>query len=73
MSENEKKINDAELNEVAGGGAYGPYFVYTVVWGDTLSGIALRFHTTVNTLVKLNNIANPDRIKVGQTLLIPQY
>ncbi len=73
MSENEKKINEAELNEVSGGATYGPYFTYTVVWGDTLSAIALRFNTTVNTLVKLNNIANPDRIKVGQTLLIPQY
>jgi len=41
---------------------------YTVKWGDTLSQIALDYKTTVNTLVKLNNIADPDKIYVGQVL-----
>lgn len=41
---------------------------YTVKRGDTLSAIALRYNTTVNNLVKLNNIANPDYIIVGQVL-----
>lgn len=41
---------------------------YTVKRGDTLSEIALRYNTTVNNLVKLNNIANPDYIIVGQVL-----
>lgn len=44
---------------------------YTVQSGDTLSGIALRFGTTVDVLVKLNNIANPDLIYVGQVLILP--
>lgn len=43
---------------------------YTVKWGDTLTGIAAKYNTTVNTLVKLNNIANPDYIVVGQVLTI---
>lgn len=44
--------------------------VYTVKAGDTLSAIAQRFGTTVNSLVSLNGIGNPDRIFVGQTLII---
>lgn len=44
---------------------------YTVVSGDTLSGIASRSGTTVAVLVMLNHIANPDRIYPGQTLTLP--
>lgn len=47
---------------------------YTVVKGDTLSGIAAKYKsqygTTVNSLVKLNNITDPDYIVVGQVLII---
>ena len=65
------ELNEKELNEVSGGTS--PYFKYTVVFGDTLSEIAVRFHTTVSVLCKLNNISNPDRIRAGQILLIPRY
>lgn len=44
---------------------------YTVKSGDTLSGIANRFNTTVNELVKLNNISNPNLIRVGQKIKLP--
>ena len=43
---------------------------YTVRRGDTLSEIAARFGTTVNELVRLNNIADPDRIYEGDRLII---
>lgn len=43
---------------------------YTVKYGDTLSQIAAKHGTTVNALVKLNNIANPNYIVVGQVLII---
>ncbi|MCL6477246.1 MAG: LysM peptidoglycan-binding domain-containing protein [Peptococcaceae bacterium] len=43
---------------------------YTVRPGDTLSSIASHFGTTVQNLAALNQIANPDVISVGQTLLI---
>jgi N-acetylmuramoyl-L-alanine amidase len=43
---------------------------YTVKKGDTLGQIALRYKTTVNKLVKLNNIKNPDLIYPGQKLYI---
>lgn len=41
---------------------------YQVVAGDTLSSIANRFNTTVNELVKINYISNPNLILVGQIL-----
>ena len=43
---------------------------YKVKSGDTLSGIAVKFKTTVKKLQQLNNISNPNLIKVGQTLTI---
>ena len=43
---------------------------YVVKYGDTLSEIALDFNTTVNNLVKLNNIQNPNLIYTGQILRI---
>ena len=46
-------------------------FIYTVKWGDTLSAIAKRYNTSVNILTKMNNIANPNKIYVGQKLNIP--
>ena len=39
--------------------------------GETLSGIARRYGTSVSALVKANNIRNPNRIYVGQKLCIP--
>ncbi len=82
----EVKINDSELNEVTGGAGgwqkyakgpfvnYGNYIVYTVVGGDVLSGIALRFGVTVGQIQAWNNIQNPDFIRVGQKLTIyPTY
>lgn len=43
---------------------------YTVQYGDTLSGIARRCGTTVNSLMYLNGIYNPNYIRAGQVLRI---
>lgn len=51
-----------------GSGGSGTYVVQP---GDTLYAIARRFGTNVPTLVAANNIANPNLISVGQTLIIP--
>ena len=50
-----------------------PYFntnliTYTVKAGNTLSGIALKYNTTVESIAGLNNIKNPNLIFVGQIL-----
>ena len=44
---------------------------YIVQRGDTLSRIADSLETTVAELASLNKLQNPDRIYVGQRLLIP--
>ncbi|MDP4107597.1 MAG: DUF1906 domain-containing protein [Bacillota bacterium] len=45
--------------------------IYHVQPGDTLSGIALHFGTSVDELVRKNNIRNPNLIYAGQVLAIP--
>ncbi|MDO4741516.1 MAG: LysM peptidoglycan-binding domain-containing protein [Eubacteriales bacterium] len=42
----------------------------TVSYGDTLSGIARLFNTTVSALVRLNDIDNPNLIYPGQRLYL---
>lgn len=44
---------------------------YTVVEGETLSDIANRHGLKTETLVNANNILSPDRLQVGQTIVIP--
>lgn len=41
---------------------------YTVKSGDTLSSIATQHNTTVNQIVSLNSLSNPNLIYVGQVL-----
>ena len=43
---------------------------YTVKSGDTLSGIAAKYGTTYQYLAKLNNIPDPNKISVGQKIII---
>lgn len=44
--------------------------IHTVVKGDTLSGIAKQYETSVNALVQLNGILNPNLIYAGQKIKI---
>lgn len=43
---------------------------YTIKPGDTLTGIAAKFNTTVANLASINGIANPDKIGAGQTIKV---
>lgn len=62
MSDMENELPSQELNTNAE--------TYTVKTGDTLSAIASKFNTTVEKIVSINNIPNPNLINVGQVLKI---
>ena len=70
------KITIPPTGNTPGGGQppiSNPPIRYVVQPGDTLSGIALRFHTTQQAIMALNpQITNPNIIIAGDTLLIPQ-
>lgn len=44
--------------------------VYVVKKGDTLAAIAKTYKTTVEELQKKNNISNPDKISIGQKIVV---
>ena len=46
---------------------------YRVRSGDTLSSIALLYHTTVQAIMAANNLTNPHHIYAGQVLQIPLH
>lgn len=47
------------------------HILYIVKSGDTLSQISLTYNVSINTLVSINNIQNPNLIYVGEILRIP--
>ncbi len=62
------------VNRIPGGELYAfqtPDINYTIQRGDSLSGIASRFNTSVAQLVTLNQLTDAHRIRVGQMLLLP--
>ncbi len=68
----EFSIHNASLSAHVSSGGISPTGTrkYIVQPRDTLSAIAQHFNTTVDELVRLNNIPNPDVIRAGQVLLI---
>lgn len=56
-----------KVNEIY---AAAPKKAYKVAKGDTLSGIAKQYGTSVNSLVRLNNIPDPNKIYIGQMLRV---
>jgi len=44
---------------------------YVIKSGDTLAKIASSFEVTMQSLIDLNDIANPDNVPAGATLEIP--
>jgi LysM repeat protein len=46
---------------------------YTIKKGDTLSGLAKRYGSTVESLASLNSIKDPDKIYAGDVITIPDH
>jgi LysM repeat protein len=44
---------------------------YTVVSGDTLSGIAAQFNIELQTIIDANGIVDPSTLAIGQQITIP--
>jgi LysM repeat protein len=61
-------IAGAAAAPAAPASASGATSTYTVVAGDTLSGIAARFGTTSRNLMALNGITNANLVRIGQVL-----
>lgn len=49
-----------------------PDLNYTVASGDTLSGIAGRYNTSISELVAINQLRDRHTIRIGQKLVLPQ-
>jgi LysM repeat protein len=49
----------------------GTKITYTVQTGDSLGAIAAKFNSTIDDIIKENNIENPNALFVGQQLIIP--
>jgi len=65
------RVFNSLSNPVVAGGLEGKPRSYTVKSGDTLEAIAKDSGIQLDTLVKANDIENPNLIQVGQQLVIP--
>ena len=48
-------------------------FTHVVAPGDTLSAIARRYSSSIETVAAANGVRNPRSLRVGQTLVIPRH
>lgn len=53
------------------GSSSNPKRTYIVKAGDSLSAIAVKFSVTIPAIVSANNLTDPNKISVGQTLTMP--
>ncbi len=68
--ENERILKSIQSSRGAGG--YSQGYEHVVKSGETISTIARDYKVTVDAVVAANQLANPDAIRVGQILFIPQ-
>ena len=47
--------------------------IYIVKEGDTLWNIAKKYKTTMEDIINVNNLENPNMLSIGQKLFIPRY
>ncbi len=56
---------------IARSGALAPQpLFHSVEWGDSLTAIAQRFDTSIETILELNRITDPNLIRIGQQLRV---
>lgn len=67
---NIKEPNRIYVNQLVKVPVASSVITYTVISGDTLSSIAAKYNTTVDSIVKLNNLKDKNLIYPGQTLTI---
>lgn len=65
-------IDNIETNELRNDIAYS-IVIYFVKKGDTLWNIAKQFKSTVEDIVKINDIEDENKISPGEQILIPRY
>lgn len=68
--ENERILKS--IREGRGNAAYAQGYEHVVRTGETVSTIAREYQITVDAIVEANQLANPNSIRVGQILFIPQ-
>lgn len=64
------KIYPGQVLKINGGSSSSSAEYYTVQKGDTLSKIASKYGTTYQHLAQVNGISNPNKIYVGQKIVI---
>ncbi len=69
QKEAQAKKNKAVVKEASRRAS--PTFSYRIKWGDTLTGIARKYRTTVHALCSLNQIKDPNFIRSGSIIQIP--
>lgn len=67
----EDKIEN-EDDENANSNVANDNYIYYVKRGDTLWNISIKYGVEISTLVKINNIKNPNLIYIGQKIEIPR-
>lgn len=67
-------LDDDSIEIISGGSGSDNYILYKVQFTDTLGKIALRFHTSAQTIMALNPIIkDPNRLYPGWVLKIPRF
>ena len=66
MTTEKINLNDEQMNEVTGG----TILPYRVEKNDTLEKIALKYHVSVEQLMRWNNIEDPGVLTAGMLLKV---